>query len=182
MAKSNRKYIVNVGTILVLYQIHPITQKSWSGWSGLSLLPQHFWSASSVGCDLEGLSQRAFLSSLKSHWGWDRICPCSSGKGHQPPKTVSTWVVAVDVVLLLDPHICWNCTLISANVSMMTAMKTFWKKDPKPRLLKTGDEEVEGNRKQTRDLQKRLQNTDVIRMTSGGTFTSQARKKMSVMK
>lgn len=37
-----------------------------------------------------------------------------------------TCVVAVDVVLLLDPHICWNCTLISANVSMITAMNTFW--------------------------------------------------------
>ena len=39
-----------------------------------------------------------------------------------------TCVVAVEVVLLLDPHICWNCTRISANVSMMTAMKTFWGK------------------------------------------------------
>lgn len=38
-----------------------------------------------------------------------------------------TCVVAVDVVLLRDPHICWNCTLISAKVSMMTAMKTFCK-------------------------------------------------------
>lgn len=44
------------------------------------------------------------------------------------PDTVPTWVVAVEVVLLLDPHICWNCTLISANVSMMTAINTFWKK------------------------------------------------------
>ena len=26
---------------------------------------------------------------------------------------------------VLVPHICWNCTLISLNVSVMTAMKTF---------------------------------------------------------
>lgn len=38
-----------------------------------------------------------------------------------------TCVVAVDVVLLRDPHICWNCTLISAKVSIITAMNTFWK-------------------------------------------------------
>jgi len=37
-----------------------------------------------------------------------------------------TCVVAVDVVLLRDPHICWNCTLISAKVSIITAMNTFW--------------------------------------------------------
>lgn len=46
-------------------------------------------------------------------------------------------MVAVEVVLLLDPHICWNCTLISANVSMMTAIKTFWKKNKKEGLTQS---------------------------------------------
>lgn len=46
-----------------------------------------------------------------------------------PECDSSTCVVAVEVVLLLDPHICWNCTLISANVSMMTAMNTFCKRE-----------------------------------------------------
>lgn len=59
-----------------------------------------------------------------------------------------TWVVAVEVVLLLDPHICWNCTLISANVSMMTAINTFWKKITNHIYQRLGRREGNPNLKQ----------------------------------
>ena len=36
-----------------------------------------------------------------------------------------TWEPSDSAAPPLDPHICWNCTRISANVSMITAMNTF---------------------------------------------------------
>lgn len=171
-------------TILVLQRIHPITQKSWSGCSGFGPLHQHFWIAPFVGVTTEGLYQRAFLSSTKAHWGWGWMCPCSSGKGHhQPPPTpvrylrggrwrgTASWSPHL---LKLYPDFC-KCFDDDSD-------KYILKENHKPRLLKTGNEETEGNRKQTRDLQKQPENTDFIRTSFCGTFTSQARKKMSVMK
>ena len=60
--------------------------------------------------------------------------------------------------------------------------KYILKENHKPRLLKTGDEEAVRNRKETRDLQRLPENTDFIRRSFCSTLTSQARKKIRVMK
>lgn len=89
-----------------------------------------------------------------------------------------TCVVAVEVVLLLEPHICWNCTLISANVSMMTAINTFWKK------VTNHIYQGRGMRERGQPNPKKIgrNQTDLMRTIFSSTLTSQARKKMRVMK
>lgn len=132
-----------------------ITQKAWFVYSGFRPLHFYFSTTPSVTLTVEGHFNRAPSSSIESHGWWGLRAHVRMGC-----NTVSwyyTCVVAVEVVLLLEPHICWNCTLISANVSMMTAINTFWKKITNhiyQRLEMRKQRATENNQKFCRNCQK----------------------------
>lgn len=54
---------------------------------------------------------------------------------HPLSSPVKNWVVLPLVIGFLTPHICWNCTLISLNVSVITAMKTFFTSQAKKNII-----------------------------------------------
>lgn len=63
---------------------------------------------------------------------------------------------------------------------MMTAMNTFYKKRTGHIYQRLG--KIEGGLSKQKDLQKLSENLDLMRRNCEGTLTSQARKKIRVMK
>lgn len=127
--ESNQRSIINMA-ILVLcwshpwlfkHDLHHTTAKVWDDCSGFGPLHLYFHTALPL-CHVVASHSRSVSQDFPAMRMW-----CLRLNEWQSSRQKDTCVVAVEVVLLRVPHICWNCTLISAKVSMMTAINTFWK-------------------------------------------------------
>lgn len=49
-------------------------------------------------------------------------------------ECIFTWEAELLLIFPRIPHICWNCTRISLNVSVITAIKTFFTSHAKKKI------------------------------------------------